>query len=239
MTETLAVIMPVYNEEGIIAAVIKRWSSALDALGIDYSVHAYNDGSKDKSLPILTALAQTHPTLTVHDKTNSGHGSTILQGYRENAGRYTWLFQIDSDNEMGPECFHVLWENRKQYDFLVGIRDGRNQPLSRKIVSFVSRLCVRVFYGKGVWDVNSPYRLMRSEKFERIYNMIPADTFAPNVVISGMAARLKLRFFECPVLHENRKTGMVSIKKWKLFKAASRSFKQTIAFSRKLNKCTK
>ena len=235
MNETLAVIMPVYNEESAIAAVIEKWVRALDALRVAYEIHAYNDGSKDTSLRILNSLAQQHPQVRVHDKKNSGHGPTILLGYRENAGRHTWLFQMDSDDEMGPESFATLWENRQHHDFLIGTRDGRHQPLSRKVVSFVSRLCVRVFYGKGVWDVNSPYRLMRSEKFARVYNAIPADTFAPNIIISGMAARLGLRFFECPVPHENRKTGTVSIKKWKLFKAAARSFAQAVAYARKPN----
>lgn len=77
------------------------------------------------------------------------------------------MFQVDSDDEMGPELFGELWARRKNHDFLVGIRDGRVQALPRKIVSFVSRLCVRVFYGKSAWDVNAPYRLMRCSAFKR------------------------------------------------------------------------
>ena len=231
MNETLAIIMPVYNEEIIVASVLERWIAALDALRIDYHIHAYNDGSKDRSLEILTAFAQRHPRVKVHDKRNGGHGITILQGYRENVGQYTWLFQMDSDNEMGPENFSVFWENRGQYDFLLGFRHGRPQPLSRKIVSLVSRLCVHIFYGKCVWDVNSPYRLMRSERFAKLFQSTPADTRSPNLIISGMAARLKLRVFEHPVPCAGRKTGIVSIQKWKLLNVAARSLMQTILFS--------
>ena len=57
------------------------------------------------------------------------------------------------------------------------------------------------------------------------------ETFAPNVIISGMAAKKHLRCYEIRVPQHERITGEVSIKKWKLFKAAVRSFVQTIVFA--------
>lgn len=228
----LCIVVPVYNESGAIGAVLSKWSAMLDSLGIDWQLHAYNDGSRDNSSEILSAVAKrSNGRIVAHDKTNSGHGPTILLGYRENAEHCDWLFQMDSDDEMGPEGFPQLWEQRATHDFLLGKRDGRAQPFPRKIVSLVSRLSVRVFYGKSVWDVNSPYRLMRAEKIKPWLAKIPEKTFAPNVILSGLAGRKKLRLFEAPVQHGDRTTGEVSIKKWKLFKAAAKSFWQTIAFS--------
>lgn len=228
----LGVIVPVYNEEGAIAGVLEKWIAALDELNISYAIHAYNDGSKDASLKILNEYAASAGgKIIVHDKSNSGHGPTILSGYVQNCDCCEWLFQIDSDDEMGPECFKELWSRRSDYDFLLGTRDGRVQPLPRKIISAISRFTVRCFYGKGVSDVNSPYRLMRASCFKELYHRIPQDTFAPNVIVSGHAGRKKLRCFELPVPHGGRKTGEVSIKKWKLLKASLRSFMQTISFA--------
>lgn len=233
--ENLAIIMPVYNEEGAIGAVIEKWTNELNKLQIEYNIFAYNDGSKDNTAVILEDIAKNQPKIIVVNKTNSGHGSTILKAYRDNAPNYTWIFQIDSDDEMGPEGFAALWEKRNEYDFLLGIRDGRLQELPRKIISFVSRACVKIFYGlNGVWDVNSPYRLMKSEKFINLFNKIPEDTFAPNIIISGFVARKRLRFFQAPIPCKPRQTGEVSIQKWKLLKAAAKSFWQTIMFSFKL-----
>ena len=229
---SLIVVMPVYNEEGAIGAVLDKWTAKLDAMALpSYEIHPYNDGSRDHTAEILARCAEKHPRIVVHNKPNSGHGPTILQGYRENAPRAEWIFQIDSDDEMGPECFDKLWEQRENYDFLVGLRDGRKQPLPRKIISAISRLSVRIFYGKTIWDVNTPYRLMRTSAFQPIYRAIPENTFAPNVIISGMTAKKRLRFFEMPVPQKDRQTGEVSIKKWKLFKAAMKSFWQTVAFA--------
>lgn len=228
----LIVVMPVYNEAEAIGPVLKKWRAMLDTLNIRYQIRAYNDGSKDNTGAILKEVSSTSDGRILGvDKANSGHGPTILRGYREAAREAEWVFQIDSDDEMGPESFPKLWAMREAYDFLVGQRDGRRQPLPRKIISFVSRLCVRIFYGKGIWDVNTPYRLMRAEAFQRHYEAIPDNTFAPNVILSGLAARNGLRMTEIPVPQHDRTTGEVSIKKWKLLKAAARSFAQTIVFA--------
>lgn len=178
-------------------------------------------------------IARDRKVIDVHDKPNGGHGNTILTAYREAAADgFDWIFQIDSDDEMGPEKFGELWEKRDDYDFLVGIRDGRIQALPRKVISFVSRCCVKLFYGrKTIWDVNTPYRLMRVSAFKDVFSTIPLTTFAPNVIISGMVARKGLRFFETRVPQHDRTTGEVSIKKWKLLKAAATSFGQTIRFA--------
>jgi dolichol-phosphate mannosyltransferase len=227
----LCVVMPVYNEEGAIAAVLAKWVKELDTLNINYQIHPYNDGSKDNTAAILEAEAKKYPErVIVHNKKNSGHGPTILQGYREQSAVSEWVFQMDSDDEMGPEKFGDLWEQRDQYDFLIGIRDGRYQELPRKIISWMSRAVVRIFFGRGVRDVNSPYRLMKSAVFSSFYRVIPDDTFAPNVIISGWVAREQLKFYESHIPHGDRKTGEVSIKKWKLLKVALKSFFQTIKF---------
>jgi dolichol-phosphate mannosyltransferase len=229
----LNVVMPVYNEGGIIREVINKWIKTLKKLDIVFQIHAYNDGSKDNTLQILNKLSAENKDLIVHDKLNSGHGPTILQAYRENSDA-DWIFQTDSDDEIGPEQFEELWRSRDNYDFLIGRRVRSHQPLARKLISIVSRAIVRMFYGSKVYDVNSPFRLMRSKVFKNLFISLPKDMFAPNVVISGMVSLNSLRAKEIPVQQEERRVGEVSIKKLKLIKAALKSFQQTITFRFKL-----
>ena len=232
-SDRLCVVMPVYNEEEAIGPVLEKWHSALTALGIDFIIRPYNDGSKDRSLTVMRETAQRlGPRIQVSDKTNGGHGNTILTGYREaSADGFDWIFQIDSDDEIGPEQFSKFWKRRIDKDFLVGIRQDSHRALSRKMLSALSRLCVRVFYGRGIRDVNCPFRLMRGSAFKDFYFQIPLTTFAPNVILSGLAARHKLRCIEAPVHRHDRTTGQCSIRNWKLLKAAITSFYQTVAFS--------
>ena len=225
----LTVIIPVYNEEEIISFVIEDWISCLRNLNTHFIIRAYDDGSKDTSLALLKELATKYAELEVIGKKNSGHGPTILQGYRET--QTDWIFQIDSDNEMASSNFCKLWKHRDDYDYLLGFREKRNQPIARKIVSMISRLTVRIFFGPGVNDVNTPYRLMRRSAFIDAFDVLPATSFAPNVILSGFAVKKNLRIFEHPVPVLFRTTGEVSIKKWKLLKAAALSWYQTIIFA--------
>lgn len=226
-TRELNVIIPVYNEQDSIENVLIKWQTELEKLEIAFQIHVYNDGSKDNTEEVLNDFAANNEKIIAHHKPNSGHGPTILLGYNQNTDS-EWIFQIDSDDEMQPDCFKTLWDNRNQYDFLIGSRTNRQSPLARKIVSLISRLTVHIFYSSGVYDVNSPYRLMRTDHFKEYFKQIRDNTFAPNIVISGIAGLTKARIFETPVEYKFRTTGEVSIKKWKLFKAALKSFLQTI-----------
>ncbi len=221
--------MPVYNEGAVIAVVVTSWIRELERLGIDYEFLAYDDGSRDETGRILEQLAAQQPGLVATQKANSGHGPTILRGYREARGE--WVFQVDSDDEMGPEHFAELWNQREDYDLLIGRRQHRDSPFARRLITAMSRATVWTLYGHTVTDVNAPYRLIRRSSLAAILSMIPADTFAPNLIISGLAARSRLRVRETWVPHRGRRTGTVSIVKWRLWKAAARAFGQTVGIA--------
>lgn len=230
MSLDLALVMPVYNEAECIESVVQEWDEMFGGRGISYRLLIYNDGSKDNTAEVLKRFENSE-TVQVTNKKNSGHGPTILRGYHEAAAIAEWVFQCDSDGEMLPEGFAGLWEKRGQYEALFGYRDERKQSRSRAFISAVSRLVVRLFFGKGVRDVNTPYRLMRSEVLKPIIAKIPADTFAPNVIISGELNRLRCRIYNTPVKHQHRRTGQVSIVKWGLWKAVIKSFFQTVCYN--------
>ena len=223
----LAVIMPVYNEEACIVGVVVSWREVLSSLDINFRMMVLNDGSQDGTIPALATFAGDD-RIGVVNKENTGHGPTILRGYRQAVKVADWVFQCDSDGEMKAEHFPVLWEERDGYDALFGVRQGRAQNIGRKLISACSRLTVRLVFGPGVVDVNTPYRLIRADILSRIVNQIPDETFAPNVIISGALAKAGARIYNHPVPHESRQTGAVSIVKWKLWRAAGKSFWQTL-----------
>ena len=222
----LSIVMPVYNVDAVIAEVVTAWIRALESLGIDYEFLVYDDGSQDETGRILERLAWQQRGLMVTRKANSGHGPTILRGYREAIGE--WVFQVDSDDEMRPEHFAGLWKQRDDYDLLIGRRQHRDSPLARQLIAALSRATVWTLLGDAVTDVNAPYRLIRRSSLVAILSMIPDDTFAPNVIISGLAARSGLRVREVWVPHRGRRTVTGSIVRWHLWKAAVRALGQTV-----------
>lgn len=235
MKKELSIVIPVYNEEEIIQYVIDDWIQELNQQNISYTIYLYNDGSSDQSLDVLKCYKKKYPNLiNVIDKKNSGHGPTILLGYLENIDS-EWIFQVDSDNEIRAFHFKKFWIDKAAYDFIVGQRINRNAPLFRKIMSYISYLVVATMYGKGIRDVNCPYRLMKTSFFKEVFTNIPKDTFAPNVIISGMAAKKKAKIRQYDVEFETRTTGSNSLNfnVMNLLKVSIKSFKQTIVYARK------
>lgn len=232
----LALVVPVYNEGSQIARTIGAWVEKLRALRVSFDIHVYNDGSTDDTRKLLEDLQVEYLELKVHNKENSGHGPTILLGYRDQSRNSPWLFQVDSDGEIGPEDFSSLWDVRDDYDFLTGVRQGRRQKLSRRIMSWAAAEVVFLVFGERVADPNCPYRLMRSSAFSDLYWMIPEGTFAPNVVVSGFAAQRGLRILEVPVETVEKKPSVSQFDKNLLLmvKTALISFSQTVALGYKL-----
>lgn len=224
----LIVVMPVYNEAEIVATVVSEWLRTLDALEISYRLNIRDDGSADNTAAVLDQLS--HPSLEVVHARNRGHGPAILRAYRAAAERSPWVFQTDSDGELPAASFPAFWEQRQRHDMVVGIRTGRRGPWSRHAVTLVLRWMTRLLFGPGVADANCPYRLLRTGAFRPLFDQLPEDTFAPNVLISGYSLRRRLRIGQLEVPHTPRATGACSIRKGKLLKAALRSARQTLAF---------
>ncbi len=225
----LTVVIPVYNESEIIKYVVEDWLFTLNNLMIDFEIIIYNDGSQDDTLNVLRELEiKNKLKIVVVNKANSGHGPTILMGYLD--ARSEWIFQVDSDNEISPNQFLALWDERSNYQFIIGNRIGREFILSRVIVSFVAKKSVNFLFGNGIDDVNCPFRLFRRDIFAAVLKKIPGDTFAPNVLLSSLALDQSVDIKNIKIKFTPRATGEVSIKKFKLFKQSIRSFIQLFVF---------
>lgn len=190
----LAVVIPVYNEEKNIPALLEDWLPIFRDTNARFRVILIDDGSKDNSLKILQTLAKSDPALSVYTQPNAGHGPSILKGYRM-AIAAEWVFQIDSDHQLDTAAFRVLWDNRDQYDLLLAERSDKNASRPRRFISLVSKGIVRLLFGHGVNDVNTPYRLMRRECLRKALEKIPAASFAPNVLLTSWFVREKTRIF--------------------------------------------
>lgn len=222
----LIVVVPVYNEQDCVAVTLNAWSSALKELSIRYQIHVYNDGSSDQTKQALQPF-EGRADFRVFHQVNAGHGPTILRGYRAAVAHSQWVFQVDSDGEIAAREFAALWQQRGNQDLVIGYRQNRNSELDRQIITGIARIAVRALFGAGARDVNCPFRLMRSSVFEELFWKIPDSCFAPNVVLSGLSIRKRLRIQQLPVAFAPRQTGQVSIAGLGLWKAAFRSFRQT------------
>jgi len=225
----LAVVIPVFNEEHNIDALIGDWRPIFEKTGQPFRIILVDDGSRDQSLTILNAMQEKDPALYVHSQPNAGHGPAILKGYSM-AVDAEWIFQVDSDHQLETTAFAELWANRDRYDLLVAERKEKNASRPRQCISWISKKIVHLLVGTGVKDVNSPYRLMRAEKIRDALKKIQKDSFAPNILLTAWFIHKKYRIFT--TVTAIRRTGIPRPSKMNLYflSGSLRSAFQTIFF---------
>ena len=218
----LYIVMPAYNEAENIEKTIGQWYPVVEKVsseGNQAKLVIANDGSKDDTFSIMKQLRSKYPLLEPIDKPNSGHGATILLLYRyaiEHGADY--IFQTDSDGQTNPEEFWQMWEERQMYDFQIGYRRDRKDGLSRVFVTRVLRLVVWLMFHEWVIDANTPFRLMHSDKLQKILNVIPQDFFLSNVAISAIAVKWNYRIGWYDITFKPRQGGLNSINMKRVFK---------------------
>lgn len=201
--------MPAYNEEANIRTVVEQWHPVVEQIGEDSRVVIVDDGSKDATYRVLEELRATYPQLIALTKKNSGHGSTCLYAYRyaiEQGADY--VFQTDSDGQTDPAEFTSFWEQRADYDFLIGARKERQDGFSRVVVTKVLKLVVMFIFGRVIEDANTPFRLMRASKLALLLKEIPQDFFLANVLVSVLAVSENMKTRWIPITFKPRQGGV-------------------------------
>lgn len=218
--------MPAYNEEANIRTVVEQWHPVVEQIGEDSRVVIVDDGSKDATYRVLEELRATYPQLIGLTKKNSGHGSTCLYAYRyaiEQGADY--VFQTDSDGQTDPAEFTSFWEQRADYDFLIGARKERQDGFSRVVVTKVLKLIVMFIFGRVIEDANTPFRLMRASKLALLLKEIPQDFFLANVLVSVLAVSENMKTRWIPITFKPRQGGVNSINLKRIMKIGIKSVK--------------
>lgn len=222
MSESLFIVMPVYNEEGSIADVLNDWIPIVESQH-NNRLLVINDGSKDSTLDILKLFAKDHPQLNILDKANSGHGSSIYQGYKyalEHEADY--IFQTDSDGQTLASEFKGFWDlmqdKDKMPDAVMGIRAQRKDGASRVFVTKVLKGVIRMTMHADIEDANVPYRLIRKDALREAISYVPQNHNLTNIVLSTALVRGNKKIEWVPITFKPRSSGVNSINIRKIIK---------------------
>lgn len=106
----LSVVIPVYNEEENLEILYTRLTKVLDEVGRSYEIILVNDGSVDKTGPILKSLFEKRPhqIRIVTFNGNYGQHMAILAGFEVSRG--TFALTMDADLQNPPEEIPKLIE---------------------------------------------------------------------------------------------------------------------------------
>ena len=139
----LYLIAPAYNESQNILQFIEDWYPVVarhNSNGLSRLV-IIDDGSKDNTYQILQDAARNKNLLVPITKQNSGHGATLLCGYQyaiQNGAEF--IFQTDTDGQTLASEFESFWEQRNNYNAILGKRPDRKDGKARKFIENTLRI---------------------------------------------------------------------------------------------------
>lgn len=217
--DCLYIVIPAYNESENIRQVIDDWYPVIKEYGNTASrLMIIDDGSKDDTYKILEECAKSKKQLLPIKKKNSGHGATVLYGYKQALkNRPDFIFQTDSDGQTLPSEFEQFWKLRNEYDMVIGHRRGRKDGFSRIIVTKTLRFVVWLKFHVHVVDANTPFRLMSSKSLSENIRYIPKGFNLSNVILSVLYAKRGQRVKYIPITFRPRQGGVNSINLKKIF----------------------
>src|SRR5438477_9232991 len=92
----LSVIVPVYNEEAVVVQLHEEISRALEAVSEPAEVLYVNDGSRDRTVPILLEIQQRDARVRVVELSrNWGHQAALTAGLSLARGNVAVLIDAD------------------------------------------------------------------------------------------------------------------------------------------------
>jgi len=234
--DKLYIIIPAYNEEENIGAVINDWYPIVEKIGNGSKLVIIDDGSKDHTFQIMQKYQTGKDAFEPVTKQNSGHGASILYGYHYAISEGAdYIFQTDSDGQTLPQEFWPFWEQRKAYDMVIGHRKGRQDGISRVFVTKTLKIVLGLCFHVSVTDANTPFRLMKAATLKEQLTLIPENFNLSNVIISVIYAKKKLTVKYIPVTFRPRQGGVNSINMKKIVRIG----KQAFTDFRKINQCIK
>lgn len=214
----ISFVVPCYNEEGNLRALIKAIHDAVDPLGVSYEVVITDDCSTDESWNILQELAKADPVVRAQRfEHNCGESAASWAGMQSSRGRY--LVTIDADLQNDPRDLPKFLEALKHADCVCGTRvesrgvgDNFIRIASSRIANAVRR---KLSGDEKITDAGCTYRAFKRECIANVKFWRGAHRFLPQLIeLEGFTIA------EVPVTNNPRFAGQSHYGVWnRLFKS--------------------
>jgi len=163
-------IIPAYNEEANIGALLKNISSVMNQHSYEYNIIAVNDGSKDNTQSIVESFQRTIPINLINHETNKGVGQVFRTGFAKALdimnGKDDIIVTMEADNTSDINILNNMIDKVADgYDLVLAscyAKGGgiENTTFPRLILSRGANLFTRFFLNlKGINTLTSFYRV--------------------------------------------------------------------------------
>ncbi|MCB0403873.1 MAG: glycosyltransferase family 2 protein [Bdellovibrionales bacterium] len=208
----LSIVMPVYNEAGVLASSLDEALSTVVKASYPCEILLVDDASSDQSFEILQEYQKRYPqTIRVlRHQSNRGIMGALKTLFSEARGRY--IFFNSSDGQFRTSDVLRMMDLRDSYDLIVGQRKQKLYNMRRHLVSWFFNFLPKVFFGVETYDAGS-VKLYRADVLK-----IPLISQSPFREAERIirAKKLGFRVGAIPVIHYQRRAGRATGAEWKL-----------------------
>ncbi len=199
---TLSVVIPVYNEEENVRLLHESLRNALDPLNQEYELLFVDDGSTDRTLPILEEIqAQDNKVVVLSLRRNFGQTAAFAAGFDFSRGDV--VVTMDGDLQNDPADIPKLLELIKESDLVSGWRKNRKDPFfSRRLPSMMANWLISKVTGVKLHDYGCSLKAYRRDVIKNLKLYGEMHRFIPAV-----ASWYGVRVAEVETVHHPRMRG--------------------------------
>ena len=171
----ISVIIPAYNEEEAIGAVVRevveRASEVKEVIVVD-------DGSSDGT----AAAAEQAGATVIRSPYNRGNGAAVKAGIRRATGEV--VVMMDGDGQHKAEDIARLLEPiREGHDMVVGARNfGSQAGLHRGLANWLYNTLASYVAGNKIPDLTSGFRAIRRDVARKFLYLLPNTFSYPSTI---------------------------------------------------------
>src|SRR5277367_3998098 len=149
-TESLSIVVPVYNSEASLPVLLERLSVLLPTLAREFEVILVNDASSDGSGDVVDSACDEHDWVVgIHLMRNFGQHNAQLCGIRN--ARFEAIVTMDDDLQNPPdEVPRLLAKLADGFDVVYGYPREESHGLWRDFASRITKLTLQAAMGVEV-----------------------------------------------------------------------------------------
>ncbi|MET8939474.1 glycosyltransferase [Streptomyces rubiginosohelvolus] len=177
----LSVVVPCFDEAEVIESFHAALLGVLDPLGDSFEICYVDDGSRDRTRPLLNAIAARDPRVhyTAFSR-NFGKEAAMLAGLRMSRGAAVVI--MDADLQHPPELIPRMLElHRHGYDQVIPRRDRTGEGMVRSTLSHTYYALVRRCMDVELIDGSGDFRLLSRRAVESVLSLPESNRFSKGI----------------------------------------------------------
>jgi glycosyltransferase involved in cell wall biosynthesis len=199
----LSVVIPLYNEEESLPALIAELHQVLGPTHLSYEVVLVDDGSTDNSFGLAKSMAASDPALSVvRFRRNFGQTAAMQAGLDAARGRA--VVTMDADLQNDPASIPLMLDKLAEgYDMVAGWRVNRKDAfINRKLPSMIANWVISATTKVSLHDYGCTLKAMTGDVAKELRLYGEMHRFIPAV-----ASWIGVRMVEMKVNHRARRFG--------------------------------